>query len=81
MPTPGFVLTVDSVEVDAATKRIVARITEVAPTGVSAQVITPTECQLPLGALASGRYVLELWTRRGSSGEHRLAQALVLAAS
>lgn len=78
MPTPGFELRVDSIETEGG--RIVARITELAPEGMVAQVITPTELRLSLGAVAPGRYLLEIHTRRGEDGVYLLADALVLTA-
>lgn len=80
MPTPGWRFVVDGVEVDDDAGRVVARVSEIGPTGNVSQVITPTECRVPLGTLAPGRYVLELWRRKGSSSPHVLAQALVVVA-
>jgi hypothetical protein len=80
MPTPGWSFVVDAIELDEEGRRIVARITEVGPTGNVAQVITKTACRLGLGRLRPGSYVLELRTRRAPTDEHRLSQALVLAA-
>ncbi|HKQ62655.1 MAG TPA: protease complex subunit PrcB family protein [Candidatus Polarisedimenticolaceae bacterium] len=81
MPTPGWSFVVDSVEVDEAKGRIVAKVSEIAPEGVTAQVITRTELRLPLGTLQARHHVLELYLRRGASGEHALVQAIVLASS
>ncbi len=80
MPTTGWDHAVDSVTVDQETRRIVAKLTEIRPSGISAQVITPTTCRVPLGRLAPGRYLLELWVRRGADQPHTLAQALVVIA-
>ncbi len=80
MPTTGWDHAVDSVTVDQETRRIVAKVTEIRPRGMSAQVITPTKCSVPLGRLAPGRYLLELWVRRGADQPHTLAQALVVIA-
>jgi len=78
MPTPGFSFVVDAVDVEPG--RIVARLTEVPPTGQTAQVITKADCRVPLGRLARGTYLLELWVRRGPSAPHALEHALVLRA-
>ena len=78
MPTTGWDLSVDSVDVDEDSGRIVAKITEIAPTGMSAQMITSTNCRVPLGNLTRGVYSLELWLRRGVGRPHALTQALVL---
>lgn len=78
MPSTGWDLTVDAVDVDEDAGRIVAKITEIAPTGMSAQVITPTTCRVPLENLHRGVYSLELWLRRGAGRPHVLTQALVL---
>lgn len=80
MPTPGWSFTVDAVEVDEEASRILARITEVAPEGISLQVITETACRVPLGKLEPGLYSFELWVRRGDEGPHVLTQSLVLRA-
>lgn len=80
MPTPGFTLHVDSIERVDDRGRIVARVTEVAPKGMVAQVITPTELRLSLGSVPQGRWVLEIHTRRGDNGVYLLADALVLVA-
>ena len=80
MPTPGFTWRVDALDVDARSQRITARLTEIAPQGIVAQVITPTRFELPLHGLAVGSYFVELWTRRDASREHRPAHAIVLEA-
>jgi hypothetical protein len=80
MPTTGWDLSVDSVDVDEESGRIVAKLTEIAPTGMSAQVITSTNCRVPLGGLTRGVYSLELWLRRGVGRPHVLTQALVVRA-
>ncbi len=80
MPTTGWDHALDSVTVDQQPRRIVAKLTEIRPSGISAQVITPTKCRVPLGRLAPGRYLLELWVRRGADQPHTLAQALVVIA-
>ena len=81
MPTPGYRFDVDSLELDEERGRVVARVTEVRPEGMVAQVITKAELRLPIGSPKTGRYVLELWTRRGTEGRHQLTQAMVLVAS
>ena len=80
MPTPGWEHAVDSVTVDPKTRRIMAQVTEIRPSGTAAQVITPTKCRVPLGRMVPGRYLLELWVRRGADQPHTLAQALVVSA-
>ena len=80
MPTPGFTWRVDALDVDVRGRRITARLTESAPQGIVAQVITPTRFELPLGEIEPGSYFVELWSRRDAAGEHRPAHALVLEA-
>jgi hypothetical protein len=80
MPTPGYRFEIDSLEVDAEAGRIVAKVTDVPPDGMVAQVITPTRLRLSLGTLPVGRYVLEIRTCRGT-GDHRLLGARVLVAT
>ncbi len=58
MPSTGWSLLVDAIEVDTGSGRIVARISEIAPTGAAAQMITATSCRLGLGKLSPGSYVL-----------------------
>jgi hypothetical protein len=78
MPTPGWRCEIDAVEIDADAGRIVARISEIAPEGITSQVLTKTRCSIPLGAVPPGRFVLELHTRRGTTGRHEPVQAFVL---
>jgi len=80
MPTPGWSFVVDEIAVDLEQGRILAKITEVAPPGATAQVITKTACRLPLGKLPRGSYWLELWLRRGADLPHARAQAFVVRA-
>jgi hypothetical protein len=81
MPTPGWTFDVDALDVDAEARRIVARVTERSPGGMTAQVITPARLSLPLGSLEPGPYFFELWLRRGTKREHRPTHALVLIAA
>ncbi len=81
MPTPGWRFEVDSIELDEKAQQIVARVTEIRPTGMLAQVITTTHLVLPLGSIRPGRYVLVVWVRRDTGKPYRLAEALILAAS
>ena len=78
MPTPGWSFVADEISIDLEHGRIVAKISEVAPQGIGAQVITKTECRVPLGNLPRGRYWLELWLRRGAGLPHVPVQALVI---
>lgn len=78
MPTPGWELGVDSLEIDAEAGRIVARLTERAPTGMVAQVVTPTWVRLELGTLDPGRYLIELRVRRSASEKYRAEHVLIV---
>lgn len=78
MPSPGWLCEIESVHVERA--RIFVEINEVAPQAPASQVMTATRCHVPIGALAPGRYLVELWLRRNGKGEHYPAQALVLLA-
>jgi hypothetical protein len=80
MPTPGWSFSVDAVEVDEESSRITAKISDIPPSGPTAQMISAAECRLGLGKLARGVYSLELWLRRGTEGPHVLTQALVVRA-
>ncbi len=80
MPTPGWRLNVDSVEVDEKSGRIVVRATEQPPEGMAAQVITPTPLTILLEPLARRIYTLEIRLRRGATGEYSPAQVMVLSA-
>jgi len=80
LPTPGSSFDVN-VEFDHDAKRIRARATEIAPAGITSQVLTSTHLLIPLCSLSPGSWVLELWVRRGTTGEFSLAQAFVLRAA
>jgi hypothetical protein len=81
MPTPGWTFQIDEVDVDEAAGRVVARVTETGPDGIVAQVITETQCRIPLGTVAGGDYIVEVWSRRDAGQPHRPVQAFVLSAS
>ena len=78
MPTPGWTFEIDSVEI--AGDRIVAKITEVRPDGMVAQMIAPGTARIPLGSLDRGSYVLEIRSRRDRRRDHRPAFAAVVLA-
>ncbi len=78
MPTPQWKFELDGVDVAPDTGRIVAKITELPPDGYVSQVISPHKCRIDLGTVPKGKYVMELWIRRGKDNPHRLAQAFVL---
>lgn len=80
MPTPGYRFEVDGVEVDTVAGRIEVRVTEVAPDGMVAQVITPAELAIQLGPLDVRTYVLEIRLRRRGESDYRLSHATVLSA-
>ena len=79
MPTPGWELRVDEVdeEVDARGRRVFVFLTEIAPQGIVAQVLTPTEVRIPLGPLSAGRHLVAIYARRGED-EPELVESLVL---
>ena len=80
MPTPGWTCRVDAVELDAPGRRISVRLSDVAPEGMTAQVITPTRFEVPLGSVAPGTYFVEIWTRRDPGREHEPTHALIVKA-
>jgi hypothetical protein len=80
MPTTGWRLVVDDVQVDGEQHRIVVRISEIPPEGNVAQVVTDTECRVPLGPLSRGTWSLELRVRRADAKRYRPAHAIVLRA-
>jgi hypothetical protein len=80
MPTAGWNLEVDALEVDEEARRIVARISERGPQGVSAQVVTPAKLHLEVGTLDSGPWLLEIRSRRSAEGPYGLVFAELLAA-
>lgn len=80
MPSAGWALEVENVQVDPEARRIVASLVEVPPKGMAAQVITPVKGQVHVGPLERGRWLLEIRTRREGKGEPRIAQAVVLRA-
>jgi hypothetical protein len=81
MPTPGWTIRIDSVDVDRENRRITVKATEEGPDGITSQVITPTEFQIPFGTVEPGSYFLELWTRRAEERPHQPAHALILLAA
>jgi hypothetical protein len=81
MPTPGWTFEVDEIEVLREEGRIVARVTEIGPSGITSQVITPTELKLDLGTVPPGKWSLELRTRKDRSKPHRLEGTLTLLAT
>ena len=80
MPTPGWRFDVNTIDIEPESSRIMVRVRETGPTGVSSQVITPTRLEIPLGAIPRGRYFLELWTRRADDQPHVPSRAWVLVA-
>ena len=80
MSSSGWALRLDSVDVDPSSRRIVVQITEKAPEGMAAQVITPTEVEIPLGPLEPGAYFVEIWGRRAPADRHEPVYALVIRA-
>ncbi|HXV76352.1 MAG TPA: protease complex subunit PrcB family protein [Candidatus Polarisedimenticolaceae bacterium] len=80
MPTPGWRLEVDAVEIDAGAHRIAVRVTERGPAGIVAQVITETPFEIPLGPIEPGSYFVEIWARPSSEVAHQPAHALVVRA-
>ncbi len=71
MPTPGWTLRVDRVTAADPDGRIRAWVTEIAPDGMVAQVITDTPLRIAIGVLPPGSLVLEISTRRGEAGSYR----------
>ena len=80
MPTPGWTFQIDSIEVDADTARVIVKLTEVAPGGIVAQVLTPARIEVPLSTIEPGAYFVELWIRRGAAKPHQPGHALVIVA-
>jgi hypothetical protein len=80
MPTPGWTFVVDSVETDAAASRLTAKLTEVGPDGIVAQVLTSARIEIPLGSIEPGAYFVEIWTRRNTQGKHQPGLALIVVA-
>jgi hypothetical protein len=80
MPTPGWTFRIDSVEVDAESQRLTAKLTEVGPEGIVAQVLTPSTIEVPLGKIDPGTYFVELWFRRDPNKRHQPGHAVVVIA-
>jgi hypothetical protein len=78
MPTPGWTFVIDAV--DVAEDRIVVKLTEVRPEGMTVQMIAPGTAKIPLGSLKRGLYVLEIRSRRNPQNDHRPAYATVIVA-
>jgi len=80
MPTPGWTFQIDIVEVDAESLRVTVKLTEAAPGGIVAQVLTSTRIEIPLGTIEPGAYFVELWTRRDGGKPHQPSHALLMVA-
>jgi hypothetical protein len=80
MPTPGWTFQIDTVEVDADSQRVTVKLTEAAPVGMVAQVLTPARIEIPLGTIEPGAYFVELWTRREAGKPHGPSHALLMIA-
>ncbi len=78
-PTAGWTVRVDGVDRDGSGD-LVVRISEIAPDGMVAQVITPVTVSVPLGRLEVGRHVVRIESRRGPGGEYRPQQMVLIAA-
>lgn len=76
MPTPGWTFEIDDTQVEG--HRIIVRMTEVAPSGMSAQVMTRTTVKVAIGAVPRGRYVLEIQSRRDGSKPHQPVYAAIV---
>lgn len=81
MPTPGWTFHIDSVKTETAAGRIVVQLTDMPPEGMVIQTLGPTPLAVQLGALRTGRYVVELHTRRSPHERHQLLQAIVIEAA
>jgi len=81
MPSAGWSLTATDVHVDPETRTVRVTITEDPPKGMAAQVISAVRVGANLGSLEPGRWLLEIWTRRGAEGRPRRAHAVVLQAT
>jgi hypothetical protein len=79
MPTPGWTFEVESIETEG--DRIVAKVTEIRPQGIVAQMIVPGTMTISLGSLKRGRYVLEIRSRRDRMVDHQPTFAAVLLAA
>lgn len=81
LPSAGWGLRVDAVAVDPDAHRIEVRLTEIAPEGMAATVITRVEARAELGPLAVGRWFVEIRTRERDGGPYRPVHAAVLTAA
>ena len=79
-PTPGWTAAVDEVGVDPDRGRIRVDLTESAPSGMVAQVITPLRVEVGIEAVPEGTYVLEVRSRRAADRPFRTVHVSVLSA-
>ena len=79
MPTPGWTFHIDGVKTESG--RIVVQLTDMAPEGMVIQTLGPTPLAVQLGSLRTGRYVVEIHTRRSPHERHQLLQAIVIEAA
>jgi hypothetical protein len=81
MPSPGWSLDATDVHVDGDSRTVRVTLTETPPQGMAAQVITPVRVSANLGSLETGRWLLEVWARRGGEGKPRRIHAVILQAA
>ena len=77
-PTPGYRVQPESVRVDPEAKTIVARVVEIPPEGMVAQVITRSTFSVDLPELSPGTYAFRLEKRRERDAAFTPAVALTL---
>lgn len=80
LPTPGWTMHVDAVEVDAQARQIAVRLTDMPPEGPGVQMTGETPLTVQLGELRTGRYAIQLHSRRSPSEPYQLLQAVVIEA-
>ncbi len=80
MPTPGWTMQVDAVEIDEDAQRIIVKVTEVRPRGAAAQVVTADRLRIKIGVIPPGQYFVEIWRRSSQNRGYDPSDSLVIAA-
>lgn len=80
LPTPGWSMHVDSVEIDQQAHQVAVRLTDMPPEGPGVQMTGDAPLTVQLGVLRTGRYAIQLHSRRSPSEPYQLLQSVVIEA-
>lgn len=80
MPTPGWTMHVDEVTIDVHAHLVTVKLTDMPPEGMGIQMVGETPLTVQLGALRTGRYAVQLYSRRSPPEPYQLLQSVVVEA-